>query len=77
MLECVACRRPIEPGEPMVIVITALPSRLSRVPLQRHIDGARGCWHWRCAPRSVRRYAAPITLFDPPDTAASFGVRRE
>ena len=67
-LECIACRRPIEPGEPMVIVITALPARLSRIPLQRHVDAAPGRWHWRCAPRKVRRYAAPITLFDPPDS---------
>jgi hypothetical protein len=66
-LECIACRRPIEPGEPMVVVMTALPSRLSRVPLQRHLDAAPGRWHWRCAPRSVRRYAPPITLFEGPD----------
>jgi hypothetical protein len=68
MLECVACRRPIEAGEPIVVVITALPSRLSRVPLLRHVNAAPGRWHWRCAPRSVRRYAPPITLFDPPDS---------
>ena len=68
MLECIACRRPIDPSEPMVVVITALPSRLSQVPLLRHVDVAPGRWHWRCAPRSVRRYAPPITLFDPPDS---------
>jgi hypothetical protein len=65
MLECIACGRPIQPGEPMVIVITALPSQLSRVPLLRHIDAAPGRWHWRCAPRRVRRYAPPLMLFDP------------
>jgi hypothetical protein len=67
LLTCIACHRPIEPGEPMVIVITALPSRLPRIPLQQHVDAAPGRWHWRCAPRGVRRYAAPITLFDPFD----------
>jgi hypothetical protein len=68
ILECIACRRPIEPGEPMVIVITALPARLSRIPLQRHVDAAPGRWHWRCAPRGVRRFAAPITFFEAPDS---------
>ena len=68
MLECVACRRPIDPGEPIVIVITALPSRLDRIPLLRHLNAAPGRWHWRCAPRSVRRYAPPITLLDAPDS---------
>jgi hypothetical protein len=67
MLECIACRRPVEPGEPIVVVITALPSLLGRVPLLRHVDAAPGRWHWRCAPPSVRRYATPITLFDRPD----------
>jgi hypothetical protein len=68
MEECIACGRQIEPGEPMVVVITALPSQLSRVPLRRHVDAAPGRWHWRCAPRQVRRYAPPLTLFDPPDS---------
>jgi hypothetical protein len=52
----------------MVVVISALPSLLTRVPLQQHVDAAPGRWHWRCAPRVVRQYAAPITLFDPPDS---------
>jgi len=52
----------------MVVVITALPSQLSRVPLLRQVDAAPGRWHWRCAPRQVRRYAPPLTLFDPPDS---------
>ena len=65
-MECVACRQPVEPGEPIVLVITALPSRLSQIPLLQHVNAAPGRWHWRCAPRSVRRYAPPITLFDPP-----------
>jgi hypothetical protein len=68
MPECIACDRPIEPGEPMVVVITALPSQLSRVPLLQHVDAAPGRWHWRCAPRQVRRYAPPLTLFYPPDS---------
>jgi len=48
--ECIACDRTIEPGEPMVVVITAMPTQLSRVSLLRHVDAAPGRWHWRCAP---------------------------
>jgi len=63
--ECVACDRTIEPGEPMVVVITAMPTQLSRVSLLRHVDAAPGRWHWRCAPPQVRRYAPPLTCPSP------------
>ena len=65
---CIACDRPIDAGEPMVVVITVMPSQLSRVPLLRHVDAAPARWHWRCAPPQVRRYAPPLTTFDPSDS---------
>jgi hypothetical protein len=63
-LKCLACCGVIEAGEPMVMVITVLPSRLTGVPLQQHVDTAPGRWHWRCAPRAIRRYASPIMPVD-------------
>ena len=68
MLECIACGRPIELDEPMVVIITTLPSQLSRVPLLRHVDAAPGRWHWHCAPPRVRGYAPPLTPMYPPDS---------
>lgn len=58
-LQCLRCRRTIEPGDRMVVVTTGRPYRWADHVLKRLEVAPR--WHWQCAPKVIRAYAPVFT----------------
>lgn len=56
VLTCAQCRRTIEPGDHMLLVVVGQPERWQDAASR--VEDAPKRWHYQCAPQAVRRYAA-------------------
>lgn len=60
VVECSRCGRTIEPDEPLVFINTGTLASMMESLVEQF--GVAPRWHWRCLPKALRQYAAPVIM---------------